>query len=327
MQLKKILAVSAALIMSMSLFSACDANDIIVEKSSESSENHTTESTQDETIESKETAPSKILDALETSSNEESSKKEALEEESSEEKTENDNTTQSNQVLYEDANIKITYVGIEEGVLGTEMKLLLENYSNKSVTVQTRETSVNGVMVDPIFSSDIAPGKKTNDSISFYSLEDEGIDEIGTVELSFHIFDSDTWETIIDTDPVTVVVNESAGITQKEGTVVYDENGVKISYVGKESGALGCDFNFVIENNMGKTITVQTRDVSVDGFMYDPIFSADVKSGTIANHSLSFWEDDFPETQNEIELTFHIFDADTWETIVDTSPITINVSE
>lgn len=78
---------------------------------------------------------------------------------------------------------------------------------------------------------------------------------------------------------------------------------------------------------MDKTITIQTRDVSVDGVMFDPAFSADVKTGTIANQSLSFWDENFPETQSAIELSFHIFDAESWDTIVDTAPIVIDVSK
>lgn len=233
----------------------------------------------------------------------------------------------ANMVLYEDATVRITYVGIEEGILGSDMNVKIENLSGKNITVQARDVSVNGVMVEPAFSSDIVSGKIANDNLTFYDLDDNGIEKIGTIELSFHVFDSDTWDTIVDTAPVTVVVDESAGATTAEGVVVYEADGVKITYVGKEISALSNDFNFVIENNMGKTITVQTRDVSVDGVMFDPAFSADVKNGTIANQSLSFWEDNFPETQSQIELSFHIFDEETWDTIVDTAPIIIDVSQ
>lgn len=72
---------------------------------------------------------------------------------------------------------------------------------------------------------------------------------------------------------------------------------------------------------------MQAENVSIDGVMYDPIFSADVKSGAIANEAISFWDDDFPKTQKEMELTFHICDTESWDTILDTDPITIDVSK
>ena len=74
------------------------------------------------------------------------------------------------------------------------------------VEVKTRNVSVNGFMMEPIFSSDVAPGKHAIDDITFMDsdFEDNGITNIETVELSFHIFDLETWDTIVDTEPVTV---------------------------------------------------------------------------------------------------------------------------
>ena len=36
------------------------------------------------------------------------------------------------------------------------------------------------------------------------SLEENGIEEITEIELSFHIINSDTWDKIVDTDPVQI---------------------------------------------------------------------------------------------------------------------------
>lgn len=80
--------------------------------------------------------------------------------------------------------------------------MTIENLSDIGITVQVRDTSINGIMMDPIFSTDIAVGKKANDEMSFYSLKDEGIDKIETMEFSFHVFGSEDWDTIVDTDPI-----------------------------------------------------------------------------------------------------------------------------
>ena len=107
----------------------------------------------------------------------------------------------NNSIIYEDEIVKITYTGIEESY-STDVKLTIENLSDQGITVQARDVSINGIMVNPIFSCDVVAGKKANDSMSFYSLEDDGIDKIETMELSFHIFDEDSWDTIVDTEPV-----------------------------------------------------------------------------------------------------------------------------
>ena len=64
-------------------------------------------------------------------------------------------------------------------------------------------------MVDPFFSCDIAPGKHAIDTITFMSsdLEKNEIKSIESVELSFHIFDGDTWNDIVDTPVVTINFN------------------------------------------------------------------------------------------------------------------------
>lgn len=119
--------------------------------------------------------------------------------------TEKDNT---NPVVYKDKTVKITYKGIDEDDLfGTELNFTIENLSKKNIIVQARNVSINGIMVDPIFSCDVSAGKIANDEMSFLNLEDDGIDEIKTVELSFHIFDDDSWDTIVDTKTVKIRVS------------------------------------------------------------------------------------------------------------------------
>ena len=64
-------------------------------------------------------------------------------------------------------------------------------------------------MVDPIFSADVVSGKTINDTITFMKsdLEDNGIEAIQNIELTFHIFDSDSWDTYLDTEPITVTIS------------------------------------------------------------------------------------------------------------------------
>ena len=61
-------------------------------------------------------------------------------------------------------------------------------------------------MVEPTFSCDIVPGKKALDRLTFFEddILDNGIDTITEIELSFHIFDADSWDAILDTEPITI---------------------------------------------------------------------------------------------------------------------------
>ena len=109
-------------------------------------------------------------------------------------------------VVVNQDGIKISILGLQKSYMGYEVKLLIENNSKLDITVQTRDTSINGFMIDGIISESVKVGKKANGSIDFLNsqLRDNNISSIDDLELSFHIFNSDNWDTILDTDPISV---------------------------------------------------------------------------------------------------------------------------
>lgn len=113
----------------------------------------------------------------------------------------------SGDVVYDEGGVKIVVKGLSDSdsVFGPGIIVYTENNSEKDVTVQVRDVSVNGFMVDPIFSADVAAGKHAVDSITFMSnnLDENEIDKIKDVELSFHIF-NDYFGESIDTDTVKI---------------------------------------------------------------------------------------------------------------------------
>lgn len=93
-----------------------------------------------------------------------------------------------------------------ESIFGPSIVVYIENTGDTDVTVQTRDVSINGFMVDDIFSCDVVPGKRAVDTITFIEtdLEENGIAVIENVELSFLVFDMANWETIVDTEAVNI---------------------------------------------------------------------------------------------------------------------------
>lgn len=75
-----------------------------------------------------------------------------------------------------------------------------------NATIQLRNTSVNGLMVDPMFSCDVAAGKRAVDSIVFMESEltVNGIESIDEMEFLFHIFDSASWGAILDSEVISL---------------------------------------------------------------------------------------------------------------------------
>lgn len=237
-------------------------------------------------------------------------------------------------VLLDEKSVKITAKNIDySGLFGPEIKVLIENNSSQNLTVQARGTSVNGYMVETMFSADVAAGKKANDAITLLDedLKTCGISTIADIELAFHVFKTDNWETYLDSTPVILKTSAADSYTysyDQEGTLVYDEKNIKIIFKElNEGGILGPELVMYIHNAGDKSVTVQTREVSIAGFMIDPLFSTEVCAGKHAISGVTFLsgdlEDNGIEELTDVELSFHIFDTDTWKTIDDTDTVTL----
>lgn len=112
---------------------------------------------------------------------------------------------QSEKVLYEKDGLKILYTGLGTDLIGQTIKLRIENNMGKDCIVQVNDVSVNGFMIDPLFSCDVKNGKIANDKISFFDsqLEENGITKIENVELHFTIMDTDFMHSF-DTETITI---------------------------------------------------------------------------------------------------------------------------
>lgn len=238
------------------------------------------------------------------------------------------------QVVYDANDIKITVNGIEDGWMGTELKMLIENNSSKNITVQTRNANVNGFMVNTSMSADVAAGKKANDEMTIMTsgLKDCGITDIANIEFCFHIFESDTWDTLYDTDVISVktsIADTYKQVVDDSGDVLVDANGIKIVTKGLSANDSfwGPGVILYIENNSNQNVTVQVRDVSVNGFMVTSTMSEDVVAGKKAMSAVQFFSSDLADNSitdiNEVELYFHIFDEKSWNTIFDSNVINI----
>jgi hypothetical protein len=70
---------------------------------------------------------------------------------------------------------------------GGMYKFLIENKSDKKITVQSRDVSIDGVMQEPVFSVDVTPGKKANGDMSFMEIKD--LKELKNLEGRLVIYD------------------------------------------------------------------------------------------------------------------------------------------
>lgn len=239
------------------------------------------------------------------------------------------------QVLVNQNDIIITAIEYTtDSIWGDGIKLLIENNSDKNVTVGCTALIVNDYMITDLFSSNIAAGKKANETmyLSSSELKAAGIDFVGQVEAYFHVFDSDSYENIFNTDVVTIQTSEYANMDttpNDTGTELYNVGGVRI--VGKtvdENSFWGTAILLYIENTSGTNVGVQCDNMSINGFMMTPYFSCDVYDGKRAFDEITIMDSELEkngiESIDDVELQFHIYNVDTYETIADSDPITFS---
>jgi len=240
------------------------------------------------------------------------------------------------QVLLERDGIKITaneYV--DEMIMGEGIKLLIENTSAKNVGVGCNALIVNNYMISDLFSCSVAAGKKANETmyLSSSELEAAGIENIGQIEIYFHIYDSDSYDTLFDADVVTVKTNlfDKMDVTgDTSGAELYNANDIRI--IGKyvdDTSFWGAAVLLYIENNSGRNISVSCENMSINGFMVNPLFYSNVYNNKMAFDEITIFssdlEDNNIETIEDLELSFRIYDPDTLENIAETGPISFSV--
>ncbi|MCM1144213.1 MAG: hypothetical protein NC407_05840 [Lachnoclostridium sp.] len=239
------------------------------------------------------------------------------------------------QVLIEQDGLVITAMEyVTDSIWGDGIKLLLENNSDKDVTVGCNALIVNDYMITDLFSSTVAVGKKANETmyLSSTQLNAVGIENVGKIEIYFHVFDSSTYDTLFDTECVTIQTSEYANMDTAPndgGIELYNQDGIRI--VGKtvdENSFWGTAILLYVENTSGKNVGISVDDMSINGFMMSPFFSTTVYDGKKSIDDITVFSSDLEEngieTIEEVELKFHIYDADSYSTITDTEPITFS---
>ncbi len=246
-----------------------------------------------------------------------------------------DEVTVDEQVVLDHDGITVTVKSLEmDGTWGPRLKVFVENKRDNSVTIQVRDLAINGVMVESIFSCEVAAGKQANDEIVFMStdLEVAGIELIKEIEFKFHVFDTETWDTVFDSETITITTSAPPSFAQAyddSGFVALDQDGFKIviKYLDSKESFWGADIYTYIENNSDIDATIQIRNMSVNGFMIEPIFSTEVLAGKKAFDTITFLESDLTDNEitsiDELEFKFHIFETNSGDTVLDSAQITV----
>ena len=237
--------------------------------------------------------------------------------------------------LYNANGITVTATGIKDGLFGTEIEVVVSNESDRNVSLNTSLLSVNGYMLSTSgLYCDVAAGKKASDSIEIWSseLSAAGIKTIANVEFIFHLFDTDSYDTVDNSGLISLQTSAAQGFEQPvddSGELIYEGNGVRVINKGlKDDGIWDGTLVLFVENSSQKQLTVHSEDVSINGFMVSDSFYTELRPGTrcIEGLYLLSLEDAGIESIEEIEnieFALKLID-DNWNTLAKTDPIVLS---
>lgn len=115
------------------------------------------------------------------------------------------------QVAYDKKDIKLVLRGINNDRVfseGAALTVYMYNGTDRAITVQTADINVNGYEFTSAMTTAILPGMHAVDIVTFfdYDMQEYGIEEIETVEISFEMKDTATWKNIGKTDIISVEI-------------------------------------------------------------------------------------------------------------------------
>ena len=237
-------------------------------------------------------------------------------------------------VIYDDNGVKITVKGLTEGWTGPEVKVLVENSSDKNIVFSGSEYVVNGVTISGYAYIDVAAGKKTNSTISLNEddLEIAGIQNIATIKgMDFHVFDSDSYENMFDV-PFVLTTSIAEGYIQTiddSGDVLFEEAGVTIIAKSLQENLLGYTVVLFVKNDTGKDVIINAENISVNGFtvsgwLYDNVYADSVRFCEILLYSSELGENEI-ESIESVTFTINIINPNTFERIAESGEIGITV--
>ncbi|MBR4743213.1 MAG: hypothetical protein IK082_03350 [Oscillospiraceae bacterium] len=238
--------------------------------------------------------------------------------------------TISDEVIVDDENCTFKIVKAEDDALwGFTLKAFCENKTaDKTLMFSIDDVSVNGYMSDPVWATEVAAGKKSNDEITFLtsSFETIGITTADEITFTLNVYDYDDWMAdYLVSDTFTIyptglskdqVVVPERKTTAGEETILDDGNASFIILETDPDNIWGYTLLCYLENKTDKPLMFSWDDVSVNGFMVDPFWASEVAPGMRSYAQISFMGSEFDDNGitdvEEIEFLLRISDADDW---------------
>lgn len=263
-----------------------------------------------------------------------SSSRDRSERKDKEEKTEKAKVTIEETVVYDANDIKVTVTGLKKEYMSQSVKVLVENNSEYNIALSGDLFVVNGISMSGWLYAEVAPGKKVNDTITFYSTDMDyaNIEDIATIDcVDARIVDTDSYDTLYEI-PFSIQTSIADGYQQEideSGNVLFQESDVTIIAKKVFDDDMGTRIILLVKNDTGKDIVIEADDVSVNDFTVDTWMYDTVMAGTVRFCALEVWsaslEENGIEDVEDVSFYIEVRYTDSWETLCESGELTVNV--
>lgn len=192
--------------------------------------------------------------------------------------------------------IKITTVGLNEnGIWGPEIKVIIENSTEKDLIFSGFDYVVNGITLEGTAYISVNAGTKAAGSIFLLEseLETAGIKSIATVATyDFSAYNADAHNVMhnISFEIRTSIADTHKQVIPPHKDILFQQDGITISPCGIAETLMYQSIVLMVTNEYGDDILVSSDKVSVNGFTVQPS-AGDV----IYKDTVRFWRIDIPD--------------------------------
>lgn len=239
-------------------------------------------------------------------------------------------------VVYDENNVKITAVALEENWTGLSVKLLVENNTDKNIALSGSDIIVNGVTMTGGLYIDVAAGMKAYGTLDLYydGLNTAGIEKVAVITAQDAcLYDTDSYDILAETPfaLVTSVGSEYDQVLDESGDIIFESNGVTVIAKVISQEFYGNAVVLYVKNQTGKNITVEAENISVNGFtieawMYDTVYADTVRFCDLDLYASGMEENGIDEIEN-VTFTINVIDTESYERIAVSDLIQIFVGE
>lgn len=121
------------------------------------------------------------------------------------------NIPNKDEVVYEDAYIKVSYVKQELSIFGPTIKFLIESKTTETIDISFTDVHIDGYMADTcgVFVLELTEGKKSFETLYLYESDYKDFTSFPSmVEFTIKVQDSGSWVSLAESDTVYIEIQQ-----------------------------------------------------------------------------------------------------------------------